>query len=107
MVRIIRKKTRHAIAAAARRGAKTITSVAGEALGAAANAATGVVLDSTAKVLEVGRTKIERETPSVQRAAGRAARRTISRSRSRRTRKKSAPKRRSNVAKRKTKRRSR
>jgi hypothetical protein len=105
MVRIIRKKTRHTIAGAARRGAKAVTSVAGEALGAAAKAATGVVLDSTAKVLEAGRSKIERDTPSMQRAAGRAARRTISRSP--RTRKKSAPKRRQTAAKRKARRRSR
>lgn len=47
MVRIIRAKTQRAIRNVARRGAKTVRSVAGDALGAAAKAAAGVVLDST------------------------------------------------------------
>ena len=103
MVRLVRTKTRRAIANAARRGAKTVKTVAGDALGAAAKAATGVVLDSTTKMLEAGRTKVARSAPSIQRAAGKAARRTVSG----RGRKKSARKRRTSAAKRKVKHRAR
>ena len=103
MVRLIRTKTRRAIADAARRGAETVKTVAGDAIGAAAKAATGVVLDSTTRMLEAGRTKVARSAPSIERAAGKAARRTV---RGRR-RKKSAPKRRTGAAKRKVRHRAR
>jgi hypothetical protein len=109
MVRLIKPKTRRAITNMARRGAQTVRSVAGDAMGAAAKAAAGVVLDSTASALETGHSKIQRSSPAMQRAAGKAARRTITqRSRiTRRSRKKSTPKRRTSAAKRKIKRRAR
>jgi hypothetical protein len=103
MVRILRAKTQHAIRKVARRGAKTVRSVAGDALGAAAKAAAGVVLDSTAKVLEAGRSTVQRSAPAMERAAGRAARRTITGH----ARKKSPTRRKARAAKRKVKRRTR
>ena len=119
MVRTVAAKARHAIVTAAQRSAESIKTVAGDAVGAAAQAAAGVVLDSTAKALEAGRTKITRSGPAVEKKVGRAAKRTVSgRRRKRTTRKRAAGRTRTgrartqkravrgNAAKRKAKRRS-
>jgi hypothetical protein len=101
MVRIT-TKTRQVITGAARRGAKGIRSVAGDALGAAANAAAAVVLESTANALDAGRAKIRQSTPALKRAAGKTAKQAVNGSR----RKKPARKRRAK-SRRRTSRRSR
>ena len=118
MVRTVAAKARHAIVTAAHRSAESIKTVAGDAVGAAAQAAAGVVLDSTAKALEAGRTKITRSGPAVEKKVGRAAKRTVSGRRRKRTTRKRAASRagrartqnravRGSAAKRKAKRRSR
>lgn len=118
MVRTVAAKARHAIVTAAQRSAEGIKTVAGDAVGAAAQAAAGVVLDSTAKALEAGRTKITRSGPAVEKKVGRAAKRTVSGRRRKRTTRKRAASRagrartqkravRGSAAKRKAKRRSR
>jgi hypothetical protein len=70
----IATRTKRAITSVTRRGAKGLKSVAPDALGAAAKAAAGVVLDSTAKALAAGRTTVEQSTPAMKRAIGRLAR---------------------------------
>jgi hypothetical protein len=77
MVRTVAAKTRKAIVRAAQRGAEKIRAVAADAAGAATQAAAGVVLASTAKAFEAGRTEVAQSTPSVKRTLGRAAKRTI------------------------------
>src|SRR5262249_60945086 len=74
MVRTVTTKTRHTIVHAAKRGAKNVKAVAGEAIGAAAKAATEVVLEKTNAALAAGRAKLTRSTPARKRAPGRSAR---------------------------------
>lgn len=71
-------KARHAVVGAARRSVESVKSVAGDALGAAAKAAAGVVIKSTADALRVGQTKIKQSAPSVKRSAGRLAKQAVS-----------------------------
>lgn len=80
MVRIT-TKARQAVSGAARRSAKGIRSVAGDAFGAAAKAATAVVLESAANALEAGRTKIRQSAPAMKRAAGKTAKHAVAGSR--------------------------
>ena len=77
MVRTVAAKARKAIVKAVQRSAHGIRTVAGDAAGAAAQAAAGVVLDSTANALEAGRTEVTQSAPAVKRRLGRAAKRTI------------------------------
>ena len=114
MVRTVAAKTRKAIVKAVQRSAQGIRTVAGDAAGAAAQAAAGVVLDSTANALEAGRTEVTQSAPAVKRRLGRAAKRTIGgRNRASSARKRSTKatrariSRRKNAPRRKTKRRSR
>ena len=76
MVRTV-TRTRHTIVRAAKRGAATVKSVAGEAIGAAAKAATEVVLDKTNAALAAGRAKLTRSSPAIKRAAEKTARRSV------------------------------
>lgn len=76
MVRIT-TRARHAITHAAQRGAKNVKTVAGEALGAAAKAATDVVLERTAAALASGKAKLSQAAPAIRRAAGKAAKRSV------------------------------
>jgi len=76
MVRTV-ARTRHTIVRAAKRGAATVKSVAGEAIGAAAKAATEVVLDKTNAALAAGRAKLTRSSPAIKRAAERTARQSL------------------------------
>jgi hypothetical protein len=78
MVRIT-TRARRAITHAAQRGAKGVKTVAGEALGAAAKAATDVVLERTAAALASGKAKLTQATPAIRRAAGKAAKRSVDR----------------------------
>ena len=138
MVRTVAAKARKAIVKAVQRSAQGIRTVAGDAAGAAAlsvnilvarenrpqpgldaagaaaQAAAGVVLDSTANALEAGRTEVTQSAPAVKRRLGRAAKRTIGgRNRASSARKRSTKatrariSRRKNAPRRKTKRRSR
>jgi hypothetical protein len=91
MVRSITTKARDAITNAAQRSVKGVTSIAGDVLGAAAQAAADVVLESTTNALEAGRAKIKQSTPAMKRAIRKAAKRTVS-----------TPVQRTTVAKRKT-----
>ena len=68
-------KARKAIVKAAQRGAEKLRIVAGEAAGAAAEAAAGVVLKSAASALERGRSGVVQSTPAVKKTLGRAAKR--------------------------------
>ncbi|MGB2659731.1 MAG: hypothetical protein WBC84_15980, partial [Pseudolabrys sp.] len=77
MAKMFTRKAKHAIAAA-QRGAKNVKAVAGEALGAAARAATDIVLQRTAAVLGSGRDQLTRSRPAIKRAAGRAATNSVS-----------------------------
>ena len=79
MVRTVAAKARKAIVRAAQRGAEKIKIVAGDAAGAAAEAAAGVVLKSTANALEMGRSEVVQSTPTVKKTLRRAAKRTIGR----------------------------
>jgi hypothetical protein len=79
MVKTVATQTKRAVKHVAQQSIEGARSVAGEALGAAATAAAGVVLESTANALEAGRTRINQSTPEVKRAVGRAATRTVSR----------------------------
>ena len=79
MVRTVAAKARKAIVRAAQRGAEKIKIVAGDAAGAAAEAAAGVVLKSTANALEMGRSGVVQSTPTVKKTLRRAAKRTIGR----------------------------
>jgi hypothetical protein len=65
MAKMFTRKAKHAIAGAAQRGAKNVKAVAGEALGAAARAATDVVLQRTAAVLGSGRDQLMRSRPAI------------------------------------------
>jgi hypothetical protein len=78
MVRSITTKARDAITNAAQRSVKGVTSIAGDVLGAAAQAAADVVLESTTNALEAGRAKIKQSTPAMKRAIRKAAKRTVS-----------------------------
>ena len=78
MVRTV-TKARKAIVKAAQRGAERLRTVAGDAAGAAAEAAAGVVLKSTANALEMGRSGVVQSTPTVKKTLRRAAKRTIGR----------------------------
>lgn len=77
MVRTVAAKARKAIVKAAQRSAETIRTVAGDAAGAAAEAAAGVVLKSTANALEMGRSGVVQSTPAFKKTLRRAAKRTI------------------------------
>lgn len=76
MVRTV-TRTRHTIVRAAKRGAATVKSVAGEAIGAAAKAATEVVLDKTNAALAAGRAKLTRSSPAIKRTAEKTARQSL------------------------------
>ena len=77
MVRIMAAKTRKAIVRAAQNSAEKIRTVAADAASAATQAATGVVLTSTADALGAGRSEVTQSTPRVKKALGRTAKRTI------------------------------
>jgi hypothetical protein len=77
MVRTVAAKARKAIVKAAQRSAEKIRIVAGDAAGAAAQAAAGVVLEKAANALEAGRSEVRQSTPGVKKRLGRAAKRTI------------------------------
>jgi hypothetical protein len=83
MARMMSPRTKRTVKDTAKRGARAVKSVAGEALSAAARAAAGVVLESTVDALERGRTKVSQSTPSIKRAVGKAAKRTVTRAGSR------------------------
>ena len=70
-------RTRHTIVRAAKRGAATVKAAAGEAIGAAAKAATEVVLEKTNAALAAGRAKLTRSSPAIKRAAEKTARRSL------------------------------
>ena len=76
---MVRTVTRagHTIVRAAKRGAATVKTVAGEAIGAAAKAATEVVLDNTNAALAAGHAKLTRSSPAIKRAAEKTARRSL------------------------------
>lgn len=100
MAKTFTRKAKHAIAGAAQRGAKNVKAAAGEALGAAARAATDIVLQRTAAALGSGRDQLMRSRPAVKRAAGRVS---VSKAGPRKRR----PRRKPTRAARKTKRRAR
>src|SRR5215470_14806937 len=77
MVRTVTTKTRHTIVHAAKRGAKNVKAVAGEAIGAAAKAATEVVLEKTSAALAAGRATLARSSPAIKRTAEKTARQTV------------------------------
>jgi hypothetical protein len=77
MVKTVAYKARKAIVKVAQRGAEKIRTVAGDAAGAAAQAAAGVVLESTANALGAGRSEVVQSTPRVKKTLGRAAKRAI------------------------------
>ena len=89
MVKTVAAKARKAIVKAAQRSAEKIRIVAGDAAGAAAEAAAGVVLKSTANALEMGRSGVVQSTPTVKKTLRRAAKRTIGRGRASGSRKRS------------------
>src|SRR5689334_6523201 len=66
----------HSCGAARRQRRKNCRS---EALGAAAKAATDVVLERTAAALASGKAKLTQATPAIRRAAGKAAKRSVDR----------------------------
>jgi len=76
MVRTV-ARTRHTIVRAAKRGAATVKAAAGEAIGAAAKAATEVVLEKTNAALAAGRAKLTRSSPAIKRAAEKTALRSL------------------------------
>ena len=77
MVRTITSRAKRAITVAAQRSVKGVKTVAGEAIGAAAKAATEVVLQKTAETLATGRSKLTRSAPAIKRAAGNAAKASV------------------------------
>jgi len=89
MVRTVAAKARKAIMKAAQRSTEKIRTVAGDAAGAAAEAAAGVVLKSTANALEMGRSGVVQSTPTVKKTLRRTAKRTIGRRRASGSRKRS------------------
>lgn len=103
MAKTFTRKAKHVIAGAAQRGAKNVKAVAGEALGAAARAATDIVLQRTAAALGSGRDRLMRSRPAVKRAAGRVVANSVSKAGPRKRR----PRRKPTRAARKTKRRAR
>jgi hypothetical protein len=108
MVRSVANKAKDAITDAAQRSVDSVRSIAGDAFGAAAKAAAEVVLESTTTALEAGRAKIKQSAPAMKRAIGIAARQTVSkRGRAKTAAKKTVAKRKTTRSKRKTKPRSR
>src|SRR4029077_12561450 len=98
MVRTV-TRTRHTIVRAAKRGAATVKAAAGEAIGAAAKAATEVVLEKTNAALAAGRAKLTRSSPAIKRAAEKTARRSLDKpARRKRTARKRATARRSRTS---------
>lgn len=97
MVRAVTSRTRNTIVHAARRGAKNVKAVAGEAIGAAAKAATEVVLEKTGVALAAGRATLSRTAPSIKRAAEKTARQSLDKPRHTRRRKRAASRRRVTV----------
>lgn len=75
----IRTKAKRAIANAAQWSAKGVKTVAGDAIGAAAKAATEVMLQKTAEALATGRSKLTRSAPAIKRAASSAAKASVNR----------------------------
>ena len=86
-------RTRHTIVRAAKRGAATVKAAAGEAIGAAAKAATEVVLEKTNAALAAGRAKLTRSSPAIKRAADKTARGSLYKP----SRRKSTPRKRATV----------
>jgi len=77
MVRTVTSKTRRTIVHAAKRGAKNVKAAAGEVIGAAAKAATEVVLEKTSAALAAGRATLARSSPAIKRTAEKTARQTV------------------------------
>jgi len=77
MVRTVTTRTKDTIIHAAKRGAKSAKAVAGEAIGAAAKAATEVVLKKTGEAIAAGHATLTRSSPAIQRAAEKSARQTV------------------------------
>jgi hypothetical protein len=84
-MRTVTSRTRHTIVHAARRGAKNVKAVTGEAIGAAAKAATDVVLEKTGAALAAGRATLSRTAPSIKRVAEKTARQSLDKLRRKRT----------------------
>jgi hypothetical protein len=82
-----------------REAADAVKSVAGSALGAAAIAATGVVLQGLAGALGKGEEKVHEATPAAQKAMGELVSKPMLPAREK---KRAAPKRRTKTAKKKT-----
>jgi hypothetical protein len=72
------KSTRKQVKYAAESGAQTVTSVAGEALGAAAATAAGVVLERVAQGFGSGAKKVEKSAPAMKSAAKKAVTKRVS-----------------------------
>ncbi|HYC17437.1 MAG TPA: hypothetical protein VEC94_09525 [Pseudolabrys sp.] len=87
MVKTFSRKARRAVTGVAQRGAEHVKTVAGEAFGAAARAATDAVLQRTAAALASGHDQLTRSTPALERAAGRAATNSVSKTGQRKRRK--------------------
>ena len=64
------------VVGAAKLGARGVKSVASDALGAAASAAAGVVLDRVSEALGSGQNKLENMTPAAQRAVQKTTKRS-------------------------------
>lgn len=79
-------RTKHTIVHAAKTGAKRMQAIAGEAAGAAAKAATEVVLNKTGEAIAAGHDTLVRSSPSIQRAAEKTARQSIDKPRRRKRR---------------------
>ena len=77
MVRTVTSKIKHTVVHEAKRGAKNVKAVAGEAIGAAAKAATEIALEKTSAALAAGRTTLTRSSPAISRAAEKTARQTV------------------------------
>jgi hypothetical protein len=77
MVRTLTTRTKNSIVHAAKRGAKNVKAVSGEAVGAAAKAATEVVLKKTGEALAAGHATLTRSSPAMQRAAEKSVRQTV------------------------------
>ncbi len=77
MAKSITTKAREKIADLAKRGSSRAKSIAADALGAAATAATEVVLKSAAKGMERGGSGLKRAIPRVKRKVGQTARRAV------------------------------
>ena len=77
MSKTVSTRSKHTIAHAAKRGVKSVQAVAGEALGAAAKAATEVVLNKTGEAIAAGHDTLLRSSPAIQRAAEKSARHSV------------------------------